>query len=100
MLNGYSSMKITEAVSLETRVKELEKEVETLKEFITQNGAIPLRRNFSTVPGSLSDPNCLDVPSFLRSLSISSAGSSDKVDSSEFPSTLKISMRLRDLKAH
>ncbi|KAH8147593.1 uncharacterized protein LAJ45_08421 [Morchella importuna] len=89
MLNGYSSMKITEAVSLETRVKELEKEVETLKEFITQNGAIPLRRNFSTVPGSLSDPNCLDVPSFLRSLSISSAGSSDKVDSSEFPSTPK-----------
>lgn len=88
MLNGYSSMKITEAMSLETRVKELEKEVETLKEFITQNSSIPLRRNFSTVPG-ISDPNTLGVPAFLRSLSISSAGSSDKVDSSEFPSTPK-----------
>lgn len=90
MLNGYSTMKITEAVTLETRVRELEEQVSTLQNFITQSDFRPGRRNFSTAtaPEHLPDHNTLNVPKFTqRTYSISSAGSSDKVDSSEFPST-------------
>lgn len=92
MLNGYGSMKITEAVTLETRVRELEAQVATLQNFITRPDFRPGRRNFSTAtaPEHLPDRNTLSVPVFpKRTYSISSAGSSDKVDSSEFPSTPK-----------
>lgn len=92
MLNGYSSMKITEAVTLETRVRELEDQVATLQNYIAQPDFRPSRRNFSTTtaPEHLPDQNTLNVPKiFKRAYSISSAGSSDKVDSSEFPSTPK-----------
>lgn len=92
MLNGYGSMKITEAVTLETRVRELETQVATLQNFITRPDFRPGRRNFSTVTALEQLPNrdTLSVPVFSRrTYSISSAGSSDKVDSSEFPSTPK-----------
>lgn len=36
ILNGYGSMKITEAASLETRVRELENQLATLQTFLTQ----------------------------------------------------------------
>lgn len=92
VLNGYSSMKITEAVTLETRVRELEDQVATLQNFIAQPDFRPSRRNFSTAtaPEHPLDQNTLNVPKLSkRTYSISSAGSSDKVDSSEFPSTPK-----------
>lgn len=92
MLNGYGSMKITEAVTLETRVRELETQVATLQNFITRPDFRPGRRNFSTgtAPEHLADRNTLSVPIFpKRTYSSSSAGSSDKVDSTEFPSTPK-----------
>lgn len=99
MFNGYGgSMKITEAVSLETRVQELETQVATLQNFITQHVEFPLqpRRTFSTGAPTNRDngdrelllgPPTDDRKFLKRSYSFSSAGSSEKLGSPELPST-------------
>lgn len=101
MLNGYGSMKITEAVTLETRVQELESQVAMLQGFITQHIEFPqARRTFSTgAPTTRGlgedrdrdrDRDTLRPPPddrMKRSFSLSSAGSSEKVESPEIPST-------------
>ncbi|CUS14067.1 unnamed protein product [Tuber aestivum] len=95
MFNGYGgSMKITEAVSLETRVQELETQVATLHNFITQHVEFPLqpRRAFSTgAPTNrelvLLRPPHDDRKFSKRSFSLSSAGSSERLGSPELPST-------------
>ncbi|KAG0638039.1 hypothetical protein HOY80DRAFT_200680 [Tuber brumale] len=99
VFNGYGgSMKITEAVSLETRVHELERQVTTLQNFITQHVEFPLqpRRTFSTGAPTNRDnrdrelllrPPNDDRKFSKRSFSLSSAGSSEKLGSPELPST-------------